>query len=275
MRFEMGGNVLQKSHFLISVLFVVFIASLTFAGEAHYNPNINKETRYWYCSIHDVPTHTFYYSGIFTATGENLQQMQPAYLHFVAEKYPYKIPPGVDAYHSPVSCTSWNTAADANNGKPAVIKEEKGEALESQSPINVVETAWTFGGQKNAEAAESSSASSNSSSPGGQNASAAQSDQLDSFTELTLEQDPRAARLSPLDRQFVVSEARKSKGYCAKDPQLSQSYECTCFTRTVFNYRVAHATPGGIQQTIFPPLASILEKQDLKDALKACNKSNQ
>jgi hypothetical protein len=187
-------------------------------------------------------------------------------VHFLAEKYGYKIQSGMDEYHSPANCYGLQSAAVANQSKSARIDDE------NRSANKVIETGWTYGSQKALDATASSESTS-ASSPSSTNAPASQSDQLDAYTQATLEQDPRAARLSPLDRQFVVSESRKTKGYCAKDPELSQAYDCTCFVRTVFNYRIAHAG-SPIQTTNFPPLPSILEKQDFKDTLAACKKPN-
>jgi hypothetical protein len=224
---------------------------VAFAGESPYNPN-QSSPRYLYCTLEEVgPAHKVYYSAIFLANPKNFYPIQNSFLHFVAEKYSYKIQPGVDEYHMPVQCHGSQSSEVGTSQKESEVQREK------TNGINVIETAWTFGSQKTAETAPPSSASTSPSPL----AAAPQDDKLDAFTMATLQQDPRAARLSPLDRQFVLSEAPKAKSYCAKDTHLSQALDCNCFVRTVFNYRIAHAA-GPIQTTNFPPLATVLEKPD-------------
>jgi len=254
----------------LSLSIFLFLTSLTFAGEAPYNPNPGP--RYIYCTLQDVPQRSVYYSGIFLINSkDNLYPIQDAFLHFAASKYSYTIQPGVDQYHMPVNCRGTQDSKAEKTMKVADMQNQQGTGYKT------IDTKWTFGSQKVAEE-EIASASSDGPASSGGSASmtmlpgAAQDDKLDSFTMATLQQDPRGMRLSPLDRQFVLSEAPKAKSYCAKDPELSVKYDCTCFVTTLFSYRITHAA-GPIQTTNFPPLAAVLKNEDFK--LTACQKAKQ
>jgi hypothetical protein len=234
---------------LISLFIIFFVAAVVFAGEAPYNPNAANEPRYIFCRLHDVPNRSMYYSSIFMMKPKDIYQSQDAFLHFVANKYSYKIVPGVDQYHMPVDCKGNVRLNETKSLRDGEMQED------ARVAVKAVETGWTFGSQKAVEETPAPSTSSAS------NGSAAQDDKVDAFTMATLQQDPRGLNLSPLDRQFVLSEVPKAKSYCAKDSELSQNLDCTCFVRTVFNYRIAHAS-GPIQQTNFPPLNTLLTKSD-------------
>jgi hypothetical protein len=232
---------------LINLFIFLLLTTFAFAGESPYNPN-DTRPRYIFCRLTDAPAHATYFSGIFLLNQKDLYPIQDAYLHFVAQKYAYKIVPGVDRYNMPVQCTAFPDSKQTKLSRDAQAENEAYKAYKA------IQTEWTYGSQKPVE--ESSPASSTSSQ-----ASPQQDEKIDPYNMALLQQDPRGLNLSPLDRQFVLSEAPKAKSYCVKDPQLSQNLDCTCFVRTVFNYRIAHAS-GPIQTTNFPPLASILTKPD-------------
>ncbi len=235
--------------FFVYLSIIFFLTTTAFAGEAPYNPN-QSPTRPLFCFITDPQNHSTYFSSIFVGNTKNLYSIQDAYLHFVAKKYGYKIQAGVDQWHMPVECQA---SQDTN-----VLKTQKATRMEDEAykAYKAVDTEWTFESAHSVE--EKTATASSSASPNG---AAPQDEKVDAFTMATLQQDPRGLNLSPLDRQFVMSEVPKAKSYCAKDPELSQSLDCTCFIRTVFNYRIAHAS-GPIQQTNFPPLATVLTKPD-------------
>jgi len=238
--------VIPKRFFVYLVFFFAF-EMLAFAGESPYNANQPK-TIYLFCTVHESGnSRTVYYSGIFLGSVKDLTPIQSGYLQFLEKTYSYKAPPGVDAYHMPVRCYSYPTSEDVTRLKTVYVDQDRNQGNK------VTDTGWTNGAKKITEPTASPSSS--------EKASNAQDDKLDPYTQATLEQDPNAARLSPIDRQFVISEAKKAKSYCAKDPELSQALDCNCFVRTVFNYRIAHAS-GPIQTTNFPPLATLLDKAD-------------
>ena len=51
--------------------------------------------------------------------------------------------------------------------------------------------------------------------------------------------DPRLAQLSPDDRKYVLNEVSYSKSYCTTNQILPQAYDCDCFARSVFDYRLS------------------------------------
>lgn len=51
--------------------------------------------------------------------------------------------------------------------------------------------------------------------------------------------DPRLATLTPRDRQLFVGEFPRSQQFC-QNSTMSQTYDCTCFARSVLDYRITH-----------------------------------
>ena len=232
-------------------VFLMVFVSFAFAGESPYNPNQNL-TKYLFCQVYKPENSpAVYFSNTFPGNPNKLYPVQKSYVEFLEKKYSYKAPPGMDEFHMPVRCYGLNTQVLADQQK--AINEEQ----EKYSAHEIIETGWTYDSTKSGKQESTPVADTGPSS----SASMTQDDKLDSFTLATLQQDPRAARLSPMDRQFVTSEAVKAKSYCAKDAQMSHVLDCNCFVHTLFDYRIAHAS-GPIQTTIFPPLASVLEQKD-------------
>ncbi len=67
------------------------------------------------------------------------------------------------------------------------------------------------------------------------------------------------AKAAPADiRQFATNEVPAALAYCQSDRMVSGSFDCYCIQRTVYNYRMEHASQGQPE-----PLADLFAKDKL------------